>query len=133
MFWIFETLTSQTCHCTKRLLLQWPDGLGGLPGVTPHTNFCFSFPLDFLDLFFFFFCFSHLKKCWWIIWTGNFKSTPSLPPVELDPFLLSHWIAVSVTRLEMGIYSDSMTRKGKKNTKTKTKTKKKIQTKTNKF
>lgn len=35
-------------------------------------------------------------------------------PVELDPFLLSYWIAVSVTRLEMGIYYDSMTPKEKK-------------------
>ena len=53
-------------------------------------------------------------------------SNPS--PVELDPFLFSYWIAVSVTRLEMGIYYDSMTPKEKKpqkwtNTKKQTKEK----------
>lgn len=33
-------------------LLQWPDGLGGLPGVTPHTNFYFI-SLKKIEFFFF--------------------------------------------------------------------------------
>lgn len=136
MFWIFETLTSQRCHCTKRLssvAVAWWAGRVAWCNSSYQHLFLFSFRFFGSFFFFFFFCFSHLKKCWWIIWTGNFKSTPSLPPVELDPFLLSYWIAVSVTRLEMGIYSDSMTRKGKKNTKTKTKTKKKYKQKERNF
>lgn len=69
-------------------LLQWPDGLGGLPGVTPHTKFDFFSILDGLS----FVCFSNLKN-WWNNEMGTFNSIPC----RARP-LLSYWIAVSVTR-----------------------------------
>lgn len=57
--------------------LQWPDGLGGLPGVTPHTKFDFLSISDGLS----FVCFSNLKNV-----DGIMKWELLIPsPVELDP------------------------------------------------
>lgn len=107
-FWDTDFLRRVTVQ-NDFFLLQWPDGLGGLPGVTPHTNFYFislkKNKKNILDP-----CFFPSALVTWqivdgIIWTGNFKSNPC----RARPFLFSYWIAVSVTRLEMGIYYDSMT------------------------
>lgn len=118
MFWIFETLTSKTCHCTKWL---FSVAVAWWAGRVAWCNSSYQLLFLFLLIFgsFFFVCFSNLKNVDGIIWTGNFKSIPC----RARPFLLSYWIAVSVTRLEMGIYYDSMTPKEKKTQKEKNKKK----------
>lgn len=119
MFWIFETLTSKTCHCTKWLFSVAVAWWAGRVAWCNSSYQLLFLSFWFLDLFFFFVCFSNLKNVDGIIWTGNFKSIPC----RARPFLLSYWIAVSVTRLEMGIYYDSMTPKEKKIQKEKNKKK----------
>lgn len=124
MFWTFETLTSKTCHCTKWLFsvaVAWWAG---------RVTWCnSSYQLWFLFLFhfwnFFSLLYSNLKNVDGKIWTGNFKSIPC----RARPFLLSYWIAVSVTQLETGIYYDSMTPNKKKHTPKKIQVEKKNQAK----
>lgn len=125
MFWIFETLTSKTCHCTKWI---FSVAVAWWAGRVAWCNSSYQLLFLFRSIFgTFFLCFSNLKNVDGKIWTGNFKSIP----YRARPFLLSYWIAVSVTRLEMGIYYDSMTPKEKKSkqTNTKKKGKKKLEKK----
>lgn len=61
MFGEFRGTLLRRVAVLNDFLLQWPDGLGGLPGVTPHTNV--YFPLSTFGSFFFSsLCFNTLKK-----------------------------------------------------------------------